>query len=63
MLKINVQANTSGIYGARCIKPDFQQLVEINFPIVKIRDLAENVQYGYTEKSAIEEIGQICANY
>ena len=35
----------------------FNKLVEAKFPVVAIRDVAENVQYGYTEKAAKEEIG------
>jgi len=35
----------------------FNKLVEANFPVVAIRDVTENVQYGYTEKAAKEEIG------
>jgi len=35
----------------------FNKLVEAKFPVVAIRDVTENVQYGYTEKAAKEEIG------
>jgi len=57
MLKLSFKQTRSEFMVRVASSLIFNKLIEANFPVAAIRALTENVQYGYTEKAAKEEIG------